>query len=112
MPSDGGDARIWRAPFGDGRQHGRHPWQRWHLTHRTPAPTSPHRQAGPWRISGCLGLNFTYMQAKCFVRHLLRNVAVLVAPGYTAGWRMWPIPQPKDGLRVTVSPVQGVPVKH
>ena len=52
----------------------------------------------------CLGLNFAYMQAKCFVRHLLENLAVSVVPGYAAHWKMWPIPQPKDGLRVTVAP--------
>lgn len=51
----------------------------------------------------CLGLHFAYMQAKCFVRHLLGNVRVSVAPGYVPGWQMWPIPKPTDGLRVTVA---------
>ena len=55
----------------------------------------------------CLGLNFAYMQAKCFTRHLLQNLAVSVPPGYAASWRMWPIPQPKDGLRVTLTPISG-----
>jgi cytochrome P450 len=53
----------------------------------------------------CLGLNFAYMQAKCFARHLLQNVAVSVAPGYVPAWKMWPIPQPKDGLQVTLTPL-------
>jgi cytochrome P450 len=53
----------------------------------------------------CLGLNFALMQAKCFARHLLQNLAVSVAPGYQAVWKMWPIPQPKDGLRVMVRPI-------
>jgi cytochrome P450 len=53
----------------------------------------------------CLGLNFAYMQAKCFARHLLRNLSVSVAPGYAPAWKMWPIPQPKDGLRISVAPV-------
>jgi cytochrome P450 len=52
----------------------------------------------------CLGLNFAYMQAKCFVRHLLQNVTIGLAPGYDTAWKMWPIPQPKDGLRVIVTP--------
>jgi cytochrome P450 len=53
----------------------------------------------------CLGLNFAFMQAKCFVRHLLQNLSVSVAPGYASSWKMWPIPQPRDGLRVTLTPV-------
>jgi cytochrome P450 len=52
----------------------------------------------------CLGLNFAYMQAKCFTRHLLANVAVGLEPGYATSWKMWPIPQPRDGLRVTIRP--------
>nr|WP_294527251.1 cytochrome P450 [uncultured Rhodopila sp.] len=53
----------------------------------------------------CLGLNFAHMQAKCFARHLLLNATVSLAPGYTPAWKMWPIPQPKDGLRVTLTTV-------
>jgi cytochrome P450 len=53
----------------------------------------------------CLGLHFAYMQAKCFTLHLLRNLDVSIKPGYTPGWQMWPIPKPKDGLRVTLAPV-------
>jgi cytochrome P450 len=53
----------------------------------------------------CLGLHFAYMQAKCFARHLYANVALSVAPGYKPAWQMWPIPKPKDGLRVTVAPL-------
>jgi cytochrome P450 len=53
----------------------------------------------------CLGLNFAHLQAKCFARHLLQNLRVSVSPGYVPPWRMWPIPQPKDGLRITVTPV-------
>jgi hypothetical protein len=26
-------------------------------------------------------------------------------PGYTPEWQMWPIPKPRDGLRVTLKPV-------
>jgi cytochrome P450 len=53
----------------------------------------------------CLGLHFAYMQAKCFARHFLQNVSVSIEPGYKAQWQMWPIPKPRDGLKVTVRPV-------
>lgn len=51
----------------------------------------------------CLGLHFAYMQAKCFTFHFLKNLKVSVEPGYKPEWQMWPIPKPKDGLRVTLS---------
>jgi cytochrome P450 len=53
----------------------------------------------------CLGLHFAYMQAKCFARHFLQNLSVSLTPGTTPEWQMWPIPKPKDGMRVTISPV-------
>jgi cytochrome P450 len=53
----------------------------------------------------CLGLHFAYMQAKCFARHLLQNISVSLPHGYKPEWQMWPIPKPRDGLRVTVKPV-------
>ncbi|HEY2247564.1 MAG TPA: cytochrome P450 [Bradyrhizobium sp.] len=53
----------------------------------------------------CLGLHFAYMQAKCFARHFLGNLEVSLPPGYKPDWQMWPIPKPRDGLRVIVKPV-------
>src|SRR6201747_39273 len=53
----------------------------------------------------CLGLHFAYMQAKCFARHFLQNLSVSLEPGYTPQWQMWPIPKPKDGLRVMLKAV-------
>lgn len=53
----------------------------------------------------CLGLHFAYMQAKCFTRHFLQNLDVSMQPGYQPQWQLWPIPKPKDGLRITVTPV-------
>jgi cytochrome P450 len=53
----------------------------------------------------CLGLHFAYMQAKCFARHFLQNLSVSLEPGFTPDWQMWPIPKPKDGLRVTLARV-------
>ena len=48
----------------------------------------------------CLGLHFAYMQAKLFLHHVLTTNRVTIAPGYAPAWQMWPIPQPKDGLKV------------
>jgi cytochrome P450 len=50
----------------------------------------------------CLGLHFANMQAKCFARHFLQNLTVSLEPGYQPAWQMWPIPRPKDGLRITL----------
>jgi len=54
----------------------------------------------------CLGMHFAYMQAKCFAFHLLSTTKVSVAPGYRPAWKLWPIPQPRDGLRVRLAPLQ------
>ncbi|MEN3296266.1 MAG: hypothetical protein V7642_5519 [Burkholderiales bacterium] len=69
-----------------------------------------HRHRFAWVPFGggahmCLGLHFAYMQAKCFARHFLQNLSVSMEPGYTPDWQMWPIPKPRDGLRVTLKPV-------
>jgi cytochrome P450 len=53
----------------------------------------------------CLGLHFAYMQAKTFARHFLQNLDVSLPAGYKPDWQMWPIPKPKDGLRVMVKPI-------
>jgi hypothetical protein len=45
------------------------------------------------------------MQAKCFARHFLQNLEVSLEPGTKTDWQMWPIPKPRDGLRVVISPV-------
>jgi cytochrome P450 len=54
----------------------------------------------------CLGLNFAYMQAKCFALHLLQNLSLSLPANYQSSWQMWPIPKPKDGLRVNIAPLQ------
>ena len=53
----------------------------------------------------CLGLHFAYMQAKCFARHFLQKLEVSLEPGYKPDWQMWPIPKPRDGLRVVLKPI-------
>ena len=53
----------------------------------------------------CLGLHFAYMQAKCFARHFLQNLEVSLEPGYKPDWQMWPIPKPRDGMRVVLKAI-------
>jgi len=52
----------------------------------------------------CLGLNFAYMQAKCFTWHFLNKFRVAVPRDYRPAWNMWPIPYPRDGLLVSLAP--------
>jgi cytochrome P450 len=50
----------------------------------------------------CLGLHFAHMQAKCFAYHLFTAAEASVAPGYAPRWQLWPIPKPRDGLRLNL----------
>ena len=49
----------------------------------------------------CLGLHFAYMQVKILLAQLLQRYRIEVEAGYAPAWQDWPIPQPKDGLKVT-----------
>lgn len=49
----------------------------------------------------CLGLHFAYMQIKVLMAQILQRYEIVVADGYEPEWQPWPIPQPKDGLKVT-----------
>ncbi|MEY2926071.1 MAG: hypothetical protein RL367_548 [Pseudomonadota bacterium] len=51
----------------------------------------------------CLGLHFAYMQIKLLMWHMLRDGAIDLPAGSGDKWQAWPIPQPKDGLPVTLS---------
>src|SRR3954468_17869432 len=53
----------------------------------------------------CIGLHFAYMQAKCFARHFLQNIEVSFEPCYQPNWQVWPIPKPRDGLKVRLKGV-------
>ncbi|MEO9461385.1 MAG: cytochrome P450 [Marinomonas sp.] len=53
----------------------------------------------------CLGLHFAYMQIKVLMAQILQRYEVVVPDGYEPEWQAWPIPQPKDGLRVTFNPI-------
>jgi cytochrome P450 len=48
----------------------------------------------------CLGLHFAYMQVKVLLSQLLQRYEIIVDDGYSPDWKAWPIPQPKDGLKV------------
>ena len=54
----------------------------------------------------CLGMHFSYMQAKCFAYHLLTTSVVSAAPHYKPAWKYWPIPQPRDGLQIRLTPLR------
>lgn len=49
----------------------------------------------------CLGLHFAYMQVKILLAQVLTRYSIAIEPGYAPDWKAWPIPQPKDGLKVT-----------
>lgn len=48
----------------------------------------------------CIGLHFAYMQIKVLMAQVLQRYRIEVAEGYSPDWQAWPIPQPKDGLKV------------
>ena len=53
----------------------------------------------------CLGLHFAYMQVKVLMVHILSQYQIEIADGYDPEWKAWPIPQPKDGLKVSFKPL-------
>jgi cytochrome P450 len=53
----------------------------------------------------CLGLHFAYMQIKVLMAHLLTRYRVEIESGYAPQWQAWPIPQPRDGLQITLKPL-------
>lgn len=55
----------------------------------------------------CLGLHFANMQIKVLMVQLLQRYRIEPSEGegYAPDWKPWPIPQPKDGLKVTFNPL-------
>jgi len=53
----------------------------------------------------CLGLHFAYMQVKILMAQLLQRYRIEAEPGYRPSWQDWPIPQPRDGLKVRFTPL-------
>lgn len=48
----------------------------------------------------CLGLHFATMQIRILMAHLLTRYDVCLPRGYEPEWQVWPIPRPKDGLKL------------
>ncbi len=48
----------------------------------------------------CLGLHFATMQTRILAHHILTRYEISAKPGYTPRWQAWPIPRPRDGLRL------------
>jgi cytochrome P450 len=53
----------------------------------------------------CLGLHFAYMQVKILMAQLLQRYRIEIEDGYEPAWQPWPIPKPRDGLKVTFTPL-------
>ncbi|MXP15803.1 cytochrome P450 [Altererythrobacter confluentis] len=53
----------------------------------------------------CLGLHFAYMQVKILMAHVLTRYDIQIEDGYAPEWQPWPIPQPRDGLKITFKPL-------
>ena len=51
----------------------------------------------------CLGLHFATMQIRVLMAHLLTRYDVSLPQGYEPKWQVWPIPRPKDGLRLVLT---------
>lgn len=53
----------------------------------------------------CLGLHFAYMQIKVLMAQILTRYRIEIEPGYAPAWQPWPIPKPRDGLKVRFEPL-------
>jgi cytochrome P450 len=51
----------------------------------------------------CLGLHFAYMQVKVLMAQLLTRYRITLEQGSGSDWQPWPIPKPKDGLRIELA---------
>jgi cytochrome P450 len=50
----------------------------------------------------CLGLHFAYMQVKVLMAQMLSRYRIELADAKPIEWQPWPIPKPKDGLRLVL----------
>ena len=52
----------------------------------------------------CLGLHFAYMQVKILLAQMLPRYRIELAAG-DPEWQAWPIPKPKDGLKLKLTAI-------
>ncbi|QKG72410.1 cytochrome P450 [Erythrobacter mangrovi] len=52
----------------------------------------------------CLGLHFAYMQVKILMAQLLPRYEIALEDG-DPSWQAWPIPKPRDGLKIVLKPL-------
>lgn len=55
----------------------------------------------------CLGLHFAYMQMKILMWHMLQTHRIEINEGAGDNWQAWPIPKPRDGLPIKLTPLDG-----
>ena len=53
----------------------------------------------------CLGMRFAHMQIKLLLAQLLGRYSVTAEPDYNPSWQVYPMQKPKDGLKVTLTPL-------
>ncbi len=52
----------------------------------------------------CIGLHFAYLQVKVLLAQLLGRYRIELT-GADPDWQAWPIPKPKDGLKIELKPL-------
>ena len=45
------------------------------------------------------------MQVKILMAQLLQQYSIEIADGYEPEWQPWPIPKPKDGLKIKLTAI-------
>ena len=53
----------------------------------------------------CLGMRFANMQIKLLLVQLLGRYNLTTGPDYNPGWQVYPLQKPKDGLKLTLTPL-------
>jgi hypothetical protein len=54
----------------------------------------------------CLGLHFRLHAGEDLFYHLLTTARICLAHDDVAGWQMWPIPKPRDGLPIRLERIR------
>ena len=53
----------------------------------------------------CLGMRFANMQIKLLLVQLLGRFNLSIKPAYNPSWQVYPMQKPKDGLKLTLTPL-------